>query len=209
MAYVSVKGGADAIAQAKELVEYYRLKDKTKPIEIEQIKSQFRLAIDKIMGEGSLYAPEYAAIAFKQMEGDVLESAFVLRAFRATLQRKYYSDILDTRNMFVKRKISSFREIPGGQVLGPTRDYSQRLIDSTKYNESEQEIENFLSSFEGKIEKEKMQEITSFNKVIDLLKAEGLLMPAESNYDKTVKDDLRSGKISCSPIGNFADVGTR
>ncbi len=189
MAYVSVKGGADAIANAKELVEYYRLKHKTQPLEIKQIQSQFRLAIDKIMGEGSLYSPEYAALALKQMEGDVLEAAFVLRAFRATLQRRYYSEILDTRDMFIRRKISSsFREIPGGQVLGPTRDYTQRLIDATKYNESTEDIENFLKEFDGKIDNSKLQEVNTYAKVIDLLKAEGLLQPAEAHYDKTVKD---------------------
>lgn len=189
MAYVSVKGGADAIANAKELVEYYRLKSRTQPIEIKQIQSQFRLAIDKIMGEGSLYAPEYAALALKQMEGDVLEAAFVMRAFRATLQRRYYSDVLNTREMFIRRKISSsFREIPGGQVLGPTRDYSQRLIDASKYNESAAEIDAFLKEFDGKIDKEKLIDVNTYNKVIDLLKAEGLLMPAETKYDKTVKD---------------------
>jgi len=189
MAYVSVKGGADAIAHAKELVEYYRLKYRTQPLEIKQIQAQFRLAIDKIMGEGSLYAPEYAALALKQMEGDVLEAAFVLRAFRATLQRRYYSDVLNTREMFIKRKISSsFREIPGGQLLGPTRDYTQRLIDASKYNESLEDIDLFLKEFEGKIDKDKLLEVNTYNKVIDLLKAEGLLMPAEAKYDKTVKD---------------------
>lgn len=189
MAYVSVKGGADAIANAKELVEYYRLKSRTQPIEIKQIQSQFRLAIDKIMGEGSLYAPEYAALALKQMEGDVLDAAFVMRAFRATLQRRYYSEVLNTREMFIRRKISSsFREIPGGQILGPTRDYSQRLIDASKYNESGEAIEAFLKAFDGKIDKEKLVDVNTYAKVIDLLKAEGLLMPAETNYDKTVKD---------------------
>ncbi len=189
MAYVSVKGGADAIANAKELVEFYRLRKRTQPLEIKQIQSQFRLAIDKVMGEGSLYAPEYAALALKQMEGDVLESAFVLRAYRATLQRRYYSDIISTREMFILRKISSsFREIPGGQVLGPTRDYTQRLIDSTKYNESPEEIDQFLKEFDGKIDREKLVDVNTYNKVIDLLKAEGLLMPAEKSYDKTVKD---------------------
>ncbi len=192
MAYVSVKGGTEAIANAKDLVEFYRLRSQTKPIEIKQIQTQFRLAVDKVMGEGSLYAPEYAALALKQMEGDVLEAAFVLRAFRATLQRKYYSDPIDTRNMFIQRKISSsFREIPGGQVLGPTRDYSQRMIDAGKYQEDPAEIQNFLSQFNKKIDPEKLEEVKSFNKVIDLLKAEKLLMPVEENYDRTVKDVTR------------------
>ena len=192
MAYVSVKGGADAIANAKELVEYYRLRYKTSPIEVNQIRTQLRLAVDKIMGEGSLYAPEYAALALKQMEGDVLESAFVLRAFRATLQRRYYSDIINTHEMLVKRKISSsFREVPGGQVLGPTRDYTQRLMDADKYFETTESIEKFLKEFESKIDRNKMLEINTYDKVIDLLKREGLLMPVEESYNKTVKDVTR------------------
>jgi len=192
MAYVSVKGGADAIANAKELVEYYRLRYKTCPIEVNQIRTQLRLAVDKIMGEGSLYAPEYAALALKQMEGDVLESAFVLRAFRATLQRRYYSDIINTREMLVKRKISSsFREVPGGQVLGPTRDYTQRLMDADKYFETTESVEKFLKEFESKIDQSKLLEINTYDKVIDLLKREGLLMPVEESYNKTVKDVTR------------------
>ncbi len=192
MGYVSVKGGVEAIENSKELVEFYRVKDRTKPLEIKQIQSQLRLAIDKIMGEGSLYAPEYAALALKQMEGDVLEAAFVLRAFRATLQRKYYSELISTRDMFVRRKISSsFREIPGGQVLGATRDYIQRMLDTEKYDEDEKTIERFLENFNKKIDKNKLERAKTYGKVIDLLRTEGLLMPVEENYDKTVKDVTR------------------
>src|SRR5687767_11731221 len=114
MGYVAVKGGTEAIDNDRELVEFYRLKDATSPLDVKQIQAQMRAALDKIMGEGGLYAPEYAAIALKQSEGDVFEGAFILRAFRATLQRNYYSEVIDTREMFVKRRISSsFREIPG------------------------------------------------------------------------------------------------
>jgi alpha-D-ribose 1-methylphosphonate 5-triphosphate synthase subunit PhnI len=73
MGYVAVKGGADAIRHSLELVEFYRIKDALTPIDIQQIKSQLRLAVDKVMGEGGLYAPDYAAIALKQAEGEVLE----------------------------------------------------------------------------------------------------------------------------------------
>jgi alpha-D-ribose 1-methylphosphonate 5-triphosphate synthase subunit PhnI len=192
MGYVSVKGGVEAIENAKELVEFYRIKEQTKPLEVKQIQTQMRLGIDKIMGEGSLYAPEYAALALKQMEGDVLEAAFVLRAFRATLQRNFYSETIDTRNMFVKRKISSsFREVPGGQVLGPTRDYTQRMLDTDKYQEDEKELQQFLEDFKGKIDPNKLEDIKTYGKVIDILKNEGLLQPVEDKYDRTVKDVTR------------------
>ncbi len=192
MGYVAVKGGEDAIQHAKSLVEYYRVSRLTSPVEIKQIQAQFRLGLDKIMGEGGFYDSEYAAIAFKQAEGDVLEGAFILRAFRATLQRNYYSEIIDTRNMFVKRRISSsFREIPGGQILGPTKDYTQRLLDLTKVQEKLGDLNTFLKQFEGVVESRMLEQVKSYGKVIDLLRNEGLLKEVGDEGDKIVKDITR------------------
>ena len=192
MGYVAVKGGTEAIHNASELAEFYRVKGNTAPIDVKQIRAQMRLAIDKIMGEGGIYAPEYAAIALKQAEGDVYEAAFILRAFRTTLQRNYYTEEINTREMFVRRKISaSFREIPGGQVLGPTRDYTQRTLDTAKATETTADIHSFLEQVEAKIDPEKLQEINSFGKVIDLLKNEGLLKPIDPSEDRKVVDITR------------------
>ena len=191
MGYVAVKGGADAIHNARDLVEFYRLRQAATPLDIEQLRSQFRLAIDKVIGEGSLYAPEYAAIALKQSEGDVFEAAFIIRAFITTLERKYASETINTREMFVKRKISSsFREIPGGQVLGPTRDYTQRLLDTTKAAETSVEIRGFLDKFVGSADLSRGQ-VRTYAKVIDLLKAEGLLEGVGNDEDRTLKDITR------------------
>jgi alpha-D-ribose 1-methylphosphonate 5-triphosphate synthase subunit PhnI len=192
MGYVAVKGGTEAIHNASELAEFYRVKGNTTPIDIAQIRDQMRLAIDKVMGEGGIYAPEYAAIALKQAEGDVFEAAFILRAFRTTLQRNFYSEIINTREMFVKRKISSsFREIPGGQILGPTRDYTQRTLDTAKATEKEIDIRAFLAEFDAKIDSEKLAGISSFGKVIDILKNEGLLKPVDNNEDRSLIDITR------------------
>jgi alpha-D-ribose 1-methylphosphonate 5-triphosphate synthase subunit PhnI len=192
MGYVAVKGGSDAIHQARELVEFYRLKNSTTALEIDQIQAQLRLAIDKVMGEGGIYSPEYAAVALKQSEGDVFEAAFILRAFRATLQRRFYSLAINTREMFIKRKISSsFREIPGGQVLGPTRDYTQRMLDTSKVGETAEDVHRFLEKFRKTLPTDKAEEITTYEKVIDLLKREGLLKSVGNNEDTTLKDITR------------------
>jgi len=192
MGYVAVKGGTDAIHRAQALVEFYRLKDATAPLDIRQIQSQLRLAVDKVMGEGGLYAPEYAAIAVKQAEGEVFEAAFIMRAFRTTLERRFYSETIDTRDMFVKRKISaSFREIPGGQILGPTRDYTQRILDTSKATETTEDVQKFLQAFSASIEEQKLQPVKTFGKVIDLLKAEGLLKKADEQEDRTLMDITR------------------
>jgi alpha-D-ribose 1-methylphosphonate 5-triphosphate synthase subunit PhnI len=143
MGYVAVKGGQTAIENAEQLTEFFRVKDRTRPIEIEQIRTQMRLLVDKVMGEGSLYSPEHAALALKQVEGDTYEAAFMMRAYRATLERRYYSDILDLREMRIQRRISSaFREIPGGQILGPTRDYTQRLLNTRLVGETLDSVDN-------------------------------------------------------------------
>src|SRR5262249_35988661 len=145
MGYVAVKGGQEAIARANELVEYYRLKGGTEPVRLDQVRTQFRLAIDRAMGGGSLYAPEHAALAMMRVEGDLFEAAFHPRAYRATLRRRYESEIMNPREMVVERRISStFREIPGGQILGPTRDYSLRLLNPSLLNHTMGSIEAFL-----------------------------------------------------------------
>src|SRR5262245_53332193 len=193
MGYVAVKGGQDAIDNAAELVEYYRWRERPQPIETTQVRSQFRLLIDKVMGEGSLYSPDHAALALQQVEGDVFEAAFILRAYRATLQRRFYSEKLDTREMFVQRRISSaFREIPGGQVLGPTRDYTQRLLNPSLVHTTLGSIDQLLSGFSDHIDRRKLRSVASFGKVIDLLMTEGLMRgDMYPNEDGRVMDITR------------------
>ncbi len=82
------------------------------------------------MTEGSLYDRELAALAIKQARGDLIEAIFLVRAFRATLPRFGATEPVDTGAMQVRRRVSStFKDIPGGQVLGPTFDYTHRLLD--------------------------------------------------------------------------------
>jgi alpha-D-ribose 1-methylphosphonate 5-triphosphate synthase subunit PhnI len=184
MGYVAVKGGTEAIANAMELVEFYRVREQTPPVQLAQLRAQFRLAIDKIMGEGSFYAPEYGALALKQVEGDGLEAAFILRAFRATLSRRYYSAIIDPETMFVQRRISaSFRDIPGGQVLGPTYDYTQRLLETRLADESAEQVRAFLQQFSHHLDMSRLAEVTTFGKVIDILRKQGLLTGAGHGPD--------------------------
>ena len=176
MGYVAVKGGQDAIENANKLVEYFRWKGRTEPIGVDQARTQMRLAVDRAMGEGSLYAPEHAALALLQVEGDSFEAAFHLRAYRATLERRYVSEILETREMFVHRRISStFRDIPGGQILGPTRDYSFRLLNPALLNASLGSIEKFIEGLREQIDPSKLHAMTTYKKVIDIFLKEGLM----------------------------------
>lgn len=130
--YVAVKGGERAIENAHRLLAHERRGDPDVPeLTLAQITSQLRLAVDRVMTEGSLYDRELASLAIKQARGDMIEAIFLLRAFRATLPRFGMSEPVKTGAMQVRRRISStFKDIPGGQILGPTFDYTHRLLDA-------------------------------------------------------------------------------
>ena len=129
--YVAVKGGERAIENAHRLLAHERRGDPEVPeLSLEQIAEQLTLAVDRVMTEGSLYDRELAALAIKQARGDLIEAIFLLRAFRATLPRFGTTEPLDTATMDIHRRISAaFKDLPGGQVLGPTFDYTHRLLD--------------------------------------------------------------------------------
>ena len=129
--YVAVKGGTTAIENSWRLLAAQRRGDTAlTALSVAQIRSQMSLAVDRVMSEGSLYDPELAALAIKQASGDLIEAVFLLRAYRTTLPRFAYSLPLDTAQMQITRRVSAtFKDVPGGQVLGATYDYTQRLLD--------------------------------------------------------------------------------
>jgi alpha-D-ribose 1-methylphosphonate 5-triphosphate synthase subunit PhnI len=129
--YVAVKGGEKAIANAHRLLADWRRGDRSvAELQVDQIDSQLSLAVDRVMAEGSLYDRNLAALAIKQARGDLIEAIFLVRAYRTTLPRFGYSEPIETGSMAINRRISAtFKDLPGGQVLGPTFDYTHRLID--------------------------------------------------------------------------------
>jgi alpha-D-ribose 1-methylphosphonate 5-triphosphate synthase subunit PhnI len=131
--YVAVKGGEAAILATHDLVAETRRGDPAVPdLAVAQIREQMGLAVARVMNEGSLYDPDLAALALKQAQGDLVEAAFLVRAYRTTLARIGQSQPLDTARMAIRRRISAtYKDLPGGQVLGPTYDYTHRLFDFT------------------------------------------------------------------------------
>jgi alpha-D-ribose 1-methylphosphonate 5-triphosphate synthase subunit PhnI len=131
MAYVAVKGGEQAIDNAHAWLAEERRGDTAVPaLSIAQIDEQLGRSVDRVMAEGSLYDRELAALAIKQAQGDLIEAAFLLRAYRTTLPRFAHSVPVETASMRIERRVSAvFKDLPGGQVLGPTYDYTHRLLD--------------------------------------------------------------------------------
>jgi alpha-D-ribose 1-methylphosphonate 5-triphosphate synthase subunit PhnI len=168
MPYVAVKGGQQAIENAEKLLQNKRRGNPDIPeLTLEQIEQQLTLAVERVMCEGNLYDRELAALAIKQSWGDLVEAIFLLRAYRTTLPRFYYSQPLNTSEMQIHRRISSiFKDLPGGQNLGPTFDYIHRLLDFKLIAESE-----VTPAPTAAATKE------PFPPVIDTLDREGLIQP--------------------------------
>jgi alpha-D-ribose 1-methylphosphonate 5-triphosphate synthase subunit PhnI len=197
MAYVAVKGGRVAIENAAKYLDLERVRGKSAPLEVEQIKEQLHLLVDRVMGEGSLYAPDLAALAIKQSSGDMLESAFILRAYRTTQSRLGFTLPGSAREMRIIRRISAaFKDIPGGQVLGPTPDYSLRLMDFDLFEDSHKKRQELIKSlFRDICEVDEMPE--SFPKIVELLRKENLLEErTRKNSSDLEVDDVTRGSIT-------------
>ncbi|MCU0538780.1 MAG: carbon-phosphorus lyase complex subunit PhnI [Desulfobacterales bacterium] len=176
MGYVAVRGGEEAIGNAEKLLRAARAGGDSELLSPRQIREQLHLAVDRVMGEGSLYAPDLAALAFKQAAGDSFEAAFILRSYRTTLPRIGYAAPAATERMRVIRRISAaFKEVPGGQILGPTADYTLRLLDFDLAQESAEATRRAIREFFQAAETlEPLPE--RFPKVVALLRREGLLV---------------------------------
>jgi len=179
--YVAVKGGERAIEKAHRLMAEERRGNVSIPeLTVKQILEQMTLAVDRVMSEGSLYDPQLAALAIKQSRGDLVEAIFLLRAYRTTLPRFYASNPIESTSMHIRRRISAtFKDIPGGQILGPTFDYSHRLLDFKLAAESEDPETSI-----GEMPENPMP------RVMDILKSENLLGELEET-PKTVGDITR------------------
>ena len=182
--YVAVKGGERAIENSHALLEETRRGDTSVPdVGVSQIREQLRLAVDRVMCEGSLYDRDLAALAIKQAAGDLVEAVFLLRAYRTTLPRLGYSLPLDTGEMRLWRRVSAtFKDLPGGQVLGPTYDYTQRLLDFS-----------LLESSDGRVCPEAPIESlpdAQVPRVVDLLGDEGLIERHDRSLDDPDPVDL-------------------
>jgi len=125
--YVAARGGETAISNAETL--YRALNGPLKPEFVRGIEQTLPYLVDRVMAEGSLYAPQLAALAIAQTGGDVYEAVLLMRAYRSTVPRLAYAEPITEVDLLVVRRISAaFKDIPGGQVLGPTLDYSHRIL---------------------------------------------------------------------------------
>ncbi len=185
--YVAVKGGEAAIENAhRQMADARRGSRDVPEVGVDQIGEQLSLAVDRVMTEGSLYDPGLAALALKQARGDLVEAVFLVRAARTTLPRFGASEPIDTEAMSVRRRVSAtYKDLPGGQVLGPTFDYTHRLIDFALVAGLDPPAPAEAPTDYG----EPMPRVTS------LLGGEGLIEPSEPDTGGPV------GDLTREPVG--------
>jgi len=78
----------------------------------------------------------------------------------------------------IRRISAAFKEIPGGQMLGPTPDYLQRLFRFDLLDESPNRFQQIAKAWLKDLPEGEL--LTSFPKVLDSLRAEGLLPPVQT-----------------------------
>lgn len=196
MAYVPVKGGEEAISNALSAVSEARRGDTAVPeLEVTQIREQMGLAVARVMAEGSLYDPDLGALALKQSQGDATEAAFLLRAYRTTLENFGRALPLDTARMAIRRRVSAtYKDLPGGQVLGPTYDYTHRMLDF-----------DLMGAEDRPAPPRADQPVdAAMPRVTDLVANEGFMEPAEPPQGDPAPADLTT-----QPLGFPADRDVR
>lgn len=210
MSYVAIKGGGHAIAGAAAVTEYLRTEEGlgnagAEPLEIDAILHQLRHLVDRVVSEGGVYHPQFAALAVKQSLGDTLEAAFALRAWRSTRPRLSATPPLDTSRMRLIRRISSaFKDIPGGQMLGPTADYALRLLRLELMDESPDAFRAVAREWLDHCPEPQLPD--TFPKVLDVLRAEGLLPAVTGARGQTAFDITREPLVF--PVPRSATLAT-
>ncbi len=189
MAYVTVKGGREAIEASIEKVRYEQFKGGV-ILKAEEVKSSMKSLVDQVMSEASLYDEDLAALSICQGEGSPEECVFLLRAYRSTLPRKHYSLEIKSEEMRIHRRISaSFKDIPGGQLLGASRDYTHRLLDEEYFDK--EAIRQVVEKWD-ELEMHEESEL-QFPKVLDYLRAQKMMVEypvSEEEPDDVTKVSL-------------------
>ncbi len=205
MSYEAIRGGAAAIAEANRLLAAWRaLGGDAPPLGVDAIEHQLPLLHSRVLSEGGLYHPALAALALKQSLGDPLEAAFMLRAHRSSQPRLGETAVHTTADMRLIRRISAaFKDIPGGQRLGPTPDYLQRLFRFELLDEGPDALAAIAREWLCDLDPDAVPD--SFPKVVDQLRAEGLLPPV-SPPETPAFDVTRRPLVF--PVGRSAALAT-
>lgn len=199
MSYVATRGGATAIAEAAQLFNAARaFGPSAAPLDVAAIEAQLPFLHGRVLSEGGLYAPELAGLAIKQALGDPLEAALILRARRASLERLDDLPIHSGEDLRIIRRISAaFKDVPGGQMLGLTSDYLQRLFRYELLDETPETFQALAREWLKGVPHTAAPETAP--KLVALLRREGLLPETSAVDDETPADITRTPLVAPIP----------
>ncbi len=186
--YVAARGGEEAIQNAETL--YHQLNTEYDLNTVRLIERNMPYLVDRVMGEGSLYAPDLAALALAQTGGDIYEAVLMLRAYRSTQPRLAYALPISWDEMNTIRRISAaFKDIPGGQILGPTLDYSHRILDLAVIdNKSPAPKIDTLAPIQPTTPQAEFAPVTTLARVSEWQRAAGLLPKVNADDKQAARD---------------------
>jgi alpha-D-ribose 1-methylphosphonate 5-triphosphate synthase subunit PhnI len=191
MGYAAARGGLSAITNAEQLVANLRDNDPSKHLDTEQFTGRLRLLVDRVMGEAGLWAPDLAAMALRQAEGDVIEAVHLLRAYKSTLPRIAVAKVLNANDIDPERRVvPAFREPGGPQILGRSTDYTARMLKPTLDPGSEPRNEDTCRA-EPPTEYAPLERAPEMRRMSDVLRDMGLLVDRRRDDDPDPFDITR------------------
>ena len=184
--YVAVKGGERAILNSQKLLDETRRGDTSCPEltpgadRASSLRSRSIARCRKARCTIGIWPPWRSS----RPAATCIEAIFLLRAYRTTLPRFGHSEPIDTARMQIRRRISAtFKDLPGGQLLGPTFDYTHRLLDFGLAEPGSEAARATAPTAPAALD-------PVVPRVVDLLDAEGLIEPERPDPDGAPVGDL-------------------
>lgn len=162
------------------------------------------LLLDQVMAEAGIVEPGIARLALHQADGDLARAVSLIKAWSAVLPRVAH-DRCGWDELLCRRRITpAFAEPRGGQYLGASRDYAQRLLDVRPAPPS------LEGDGEAPPEPPGGPAPSSFPRAVATLEAEGLVAepePRAEAIDLTRRAAPRESRGALLQVLSHADTG--
>ena len=209
MAYVAIAGGEQAISGAADAVEYLRTRHAKQgglPIDLETIAAQCMHCNPGCCLRAGFIIQNLPISRLNRRLAIPLRR-LLLRAWRSTRARLHTTDPHSSNDLRLIRRISAaFKDIPGGQRLGPTRDYTRRLFRSDLIDESPEAFQEASQRMWDRLKCSPISPTTTFPRVVEQLRNEGLLPPIDHTDDPDPFDITREPLVF--PVPRSAALST-
>jgi alpha-D-ribose 1-methylphosphonate 5-triphosphate synthase subunit PhnI len=124
--YTTVLDQTGAIAAAARLARDGAVPG---PRAADDLCAQLPLLVDQVAAEAGVLEPPICARALREARGDVARAVSLVRAWAATLPLLAVCTVAQEGLRPLRRITPALADPPGGQYLGATLDYAQRLLD--------------------------------------------------------------------------------